>query len=753
MNVYKGLTDRQEVAVRSEGVCNVIEAGAGAGKTAVLTRKVYLALQQYKGSNIQGCPVIAITFTRDAAAEMQERIIKMVGDELSQFVKATTFHSFAINHIIKPYIRHDFFQKHGLRKVLKLASDRDVLHCMAQGIEKGLPPKQRSHLKRLDKPTSFSEWLSLTRAFGFTPDSFFMQNKEKFGFEDIEEFLNYKEPLTTTSGQPKDIISAYYTKAWFRYVNELRQISNLGMIDFDEVLVLSTQFIEQHKDVRLELKSRYRALFVDEFQDTNNCQFRFVIALANDGSGLSLFGDIKQSIYGFRGSNPKLFTQVPQIFKKHNHIYLPDNFRSVPQIVAVGNALAENMGLKMSSEPMIAQNKASPIEPVTVFTSEDEQKEAVTIATKMQWLKDRGVGYHEMMVLYRYRKVANVLENELISRNIPCRRVGGSEDKSLYEDPRVQDIVLYLHLLFNPLSKSAMPRFLTQNRQFGLNYDGYRELVKANNFTNHHHMLQYLLSGHYSQSHVGYQPLSNLASDALRFSAKLENIKTFENYCRFRDISYEGLPTKQRLKVVDEHGQEYVKVLRSFIDSLMERYLSYFYFPFLTSERRAEIVRRERKRFHEDFRAITGSMYNPDRLFGEKLDIGDYLRSRPLLSASASKNKDDEENTTDVEFMTAHASKGLEKRVVFVIGCNEETWFKDEVTIGSATAEEELRLFYVAATRGKEQLYLSHYETQIVNGDTEKCNKIHFLPMINGVDNIKYITHGRECDNDGYIDQ
>lgn len=751
MNVYKGLTDRQEVAVRSEGVCNVIEAGAGAGKTAVLTRKVYLALQQYKGTNVKGTPVIAITFTRDAAAEMQERIVKMVGKELSGFVKATTFHSFAINHIIKPYIRHDFFQKHGLRKVLKLASDRDVLHCMAQGIEKGLSPKQRSHLKRLDKPTSFGEWLSLTRAFGFTPDTYFMQNREKFGFESIDDFLKYKAPIMTSTGEPKDILIAYYTKAWFRYVNELRQISNLGMIDFDEVLVLSTQFIEQHKNVRVELKARYRELFVDEFQDTNNCQFRFVIALANDGRGLSLFCDIKQSIYGFRGSNPKLVTQVPHIFKKHNHIYLPDNFRSVPQIVAVGNALAENMGLKMSNEPMIAQNKATPLEPVTVFTSIDDQHEAETLATKMQWLNSQGVGYHEMMVLYRYRKVANCLENELISRNIPCRRVGGSDDKSLYEDARVQDIVLYLHLLFNPMSRSAMPRFLTKNSQFGLNYEGYRSLYKEHNFTNHHHLLQYLLSSHYSQAHVANQPLSNLATDALRFSAKLENIKTFENYCRFRDISYEGLPLKQRVKVVDEHGGAYIKVLKDFVAALMERYLGYFYYPFLTVERRAEIVRRERARFQEDFRAIMGSMYSHQRLFDEKLNIGDYIRSRPLLTSD--RKKKDEENTTDVEFMTAHASKGLEKKAVFVIGCNEETWFKEEVSIGSPTAEEELRLFYVAVTRGKEQLYLSSYDNQTRKGNTTRCNKIHFLPMIKGVDNIKYINHSRERDDDESINQ
>ncbi|WP_281188451.1 ATP-dependent helicase [Vibrio harveyi] len=747
MNLLEGLTERQEIAVLSDDTCNVIDAGAGAGKTAVLTRKIYRTVKGLDSVSNKYPPVVAITFTRDAANEMQGRINGMVGGLLCSNVLATTFHSFAINRIIKPYISHEFYKHNGLKPMLSLASERDILHCSAMAIEKGLSNSQRKHLKKIEDKPSLNEWLSLTRAFGHSPVSYFEINKEAFGFNTVDDLCKWKSERKPKEGESqlqadRLAINIYYLKAWFEYVYQLRTIGDKGMIDFDEVLVLATQFLESHQDIRKQIKSRYRYFYVDEFQDTNNCQFRFVLALAGDGSRLSLFGDIKQAIYGFRGSNPHLFAKIPQIYKKSKVIYLPDNFRSVEQIVSVGNALADNMKLRMTTEPMIARNTEAPIEPVSIIELESEQSEAEWIATKIQWLNNNGIAYKDIKVLYRFRKLANALENELISRNVPCRRVGGNEDKSLYEDPRIIDIVLYIHLIFNPTSRHALSRFLTEHSQFGFTLQSFGDLKRHHSFHNHHHVLQFLLSEHYSPNHTAYYPLAELAKDALSFSAKLERIKTFESFCRFRNVQYEGLDLKGRTKVVKEHGDAYIAALQTFSNSLLERYLEYFYLPFMTSERRQSFVKRDLERFQDDFKAVCGGMFSHTRVFDEKLNVLDYMTSRPLLSPDMPKK--DEENLTDVELMTTHASKGLEAEAVFVLGCCEERWFKEPMHSDSAQFEEELRLFYVACTRGRKQLYLTHFRRILQRGQMLNCNPVQFLSMIKCVGNINYISQGRD---------
>ncbi|HDY7428857.1 MULTISPECIES: ATP-dependent helicase [Vibrio] len=738
-DLLQGLTERQSMAVQSDGVCNVIDAGAGAGKTAVLTRKVYRIVTALPVSDSKYPPVVAITFTRDAANEMGSRIGAMVGAEKAKCVLATTFHSFALNRVIKAFIGHDFFKKHGLRSQVCLASERDILHCIALSIEKGLSQAQQKHLKRIENKPSFSEWLSLTRAFGHSPESYFESCRQSLRLESIVKLRQTKAVVSSKEDAQsilteRDIVNIYYLKAWFEYVDQLRGIGDKGMIDFDEVLVLATQFLELNQDIRKIVKSRYRFICVDEFQDTNNCQFRFVLAISDDGSRLSLFGDIKQAIYGFRGSNPYLFAKIPQIYKNSRVIYLPDNFRSVQQIVEVGNALADNMKLRMSSEPMIAQNNSQPIEPVTIIKLDSEQSEAEWIATKMQWLKDQGIAYKDMKVLYRFRKLANALENELISRNIPCRRVGGNEDKSLYEDPRIIDIVLYLHLIFHPQSKFAMSRFLTEHSQFGFSSQSWRELQHHHTFHNHHHALEFLIHEHFSRNHVGYRPLSELAKDALTFSAKLERLKTFESYCRFRNVQYEGLDMKARAKVVTAQGDAYISALESFSKELLDRYLEYFYLPFIADEYRQRMVKRDIERFQEDFRAVCSGMFSHTRLFDEKLNVLEYMCSRPLLSSNMPKTS--AENLTDVEFMTVHASKGLQAEAVFIVGCNEERWFKEPCHAESPQYEEELRLFYVGCTRAQKQLYISHFKHYLKRGELINCNPVSFLSMIKCIDNI-----------------
>lgn len=730
MDYLDGMTDRQKEAILADGVCTLITAGAGAGKTAVLTRKAYHRLLPYRDQAMKYPPIVAITFTRDAAKEMHSRIKQIAGSQLSQKVIATTFHQFAIRWVIKPYFHLPFFKKQGLSR-FKIASNRDLYFNLSQASDQALSDTQKRDMADTDKALEINEWLSLVRAYGHTHQSYFDTNKATFSSE--VESLSDATALQSvpTSLDDKHRINFYYLKIWVAYTQLQRTDS---LVDLDEILVLATTLLETDQSVRVELKRRFQHLFVDEFQDTNHCQFRFVMALAHDGKGLALFGDIKQAIYGFRGSDPSLFAKVPTRFKNHHSINLPDNFRSVEQVVHVGNLLAQHMSLSsgqpnsLPNENMIARNEGAPLEQVRYKAFKTSTDEVDWIATKIQWLHNEGISYPSIGILYRYRKLADDLENALISRRIPCRRVGGREDKSLYDDPRIFDIVMFLHLIFNPSSRNAMGLFMSTHNQFGLGMREYNQLATQHRFAHNHHAgLSYLLSHYFPSHHLGCAVLSRLTDSILTLSAKLERIKTFEDHCRSRDIHFEGLPAGKKVKVQEQYGAEYGERVSAFTSELREQYCAYFYLPFASDQLRQRNLSREKERIQDDFDAIFSYIRNPDRLISNEINVLEYLCSRPLCPPFIQRKQ--ETNETDVELMTIHASKGLEKEAIFILGNSEEQWlaytqYTDE---DSLTYQEELRLLYVAVTRAKRQLYLTRHVYHYVRN---KLYETHPLPFL-----------------------
>lgn len=729
MKYLEGMTDRQIQAIVAEGYPLAVTAGAGAGKTAVLTRMVYHRLQKYVNDTTVKTPIVSITFTRDAANEMKQRIKQMVGKELASRVISTTFHQFAINHILKPHFHLPFFKNKGFRR-WKIASGRDVFFHLNQATDLALSNSQTRDYKSLDKSIELKEWMSLIRAFGHSPESYFAQNKA--GFHEVaktfKELIEHKDvPRSLNETQRRNF---YCLKIWHRYV-EINRSPDNSLIDLDEILVMATHLLEQIPEVRKKLKSQFKDLLIDEFQDSNPCQYRFVLALAGKGDGLAIFGDIKQAIYGFRGSDPKLFAELMNQFPNYKLINLPDNFRSAEQIVTVGNTLAEKMALKMTSEPMIARNPAVPHEPVVFQELDYPACEAEWIATKMQWLKDRGIPYHKMGVLYRFRKLGDALENELLARRMPVRRVGGSEDKSLYEDERIIDIVLFLHLLFNPSSNKAMRSFVSAHSNFGLSASEYNALLQKNSFhENHHKAISFFTSTHYNRNEPAWGVFNSIAQALFDLSSRLERIRTFEHYCRHRNVQFNGLPPNQKEKVRSQYGEGYQMAVSEFIGRIREYYCHSFLMPFATQQSRANMLSRYQERINEDFDSIFSYLTNPNRLVHEELDVLEYIRSRPLLIDKSTKKQ--EENTTDIELMTIHASKGLEKEAIFIIGCSNETWFKDRKVpaAGSLNYEEEMRLKYVAITRAKLQLYMTRHRAYKYRNDFVETERLDFLKHI-----------------------
>ncbi|MCC2524974.1 ATP-dependent helicase [Vibrio coralliilyticus] len=722
----EGMTERQVAAITNEG-CTAVTAGAGAGKTAVLTRRVYRLLLKYRSSERKHPPVVAITFTRDAAKEMDRRIKDMAGKSLAKMALATTMHQFAINKILKPNFHLPFFKKQGF-KLWKIASGRDSFFHLNQATDIALSNKQLGDFKQLEKSMELKEWMSLVRAFGHSPSSYFAQNKAAFHgvASTLQELLSYDQlPTNLNDTQRRNF---YCLKIWHRYVEINRKHS---MIDLDEVLVQAAHLLERDPAVRRTLRERHPQLLVDEFQDSNLCQFRFVVALAGDGEGLSTFGDIKQAIYGFRGSDPQLFIELLNRFPRHTLVNLPDNFRSASQVVEVGNALARKMTLKVTDEPMIPRNEAKPYEPVIFHEADYPSTEAEWIATKMQWLRDKGIPYHKMGVLYRYRKLGDALENELIERNMPARRVGGSDDKSLYEDERIVDIVLFIHILFNPSSKKAMSTFIAENSGFGIDRKEYNVLFQKHGFAgNHHKAISYFTNQHFSQSEQSWVVLNSIAQALFDLSARLERVRTFEHYCRHKNMQYDGLPPGQKSKIEKQLGDAYLMAVEEFVAKLKSYYCQSFFMPFASAQVKANAISRHQERINEDFDSIFSYLLNRNRLVHESINVHEYLKSRPLITERT--KKDQEENTSDIELMTVHASKGLEKEAIFIVGCSDETWFKDKTASEptSLNYQEELRLFYVANTRARLQLYITRHKEYKYRNSYYETQPLDFLQYI-----------------------
>lgn len=742
-SLLHGLTPRQSLGVTDKGTTKVVTAGAGAGKTAVLTRCVVQAIWDTPPP----AQIAAITFTSDAAREMRERVVKFVGKAVAERAVISTFHSFALNHILKPHWANPLLKSWGYTsKVVKLETSPVVVRALyKQAVKHSLSSKQQGHYSRLleDSDKDFSAWLSLTRSYGMTPATYFTSMSTEF--ESIDDLVGTMDKLTCDHA-----INHYHLKVWIGYEQLLTERES---IDFDQVLVLSMLLLEQDKAVRADIRRRFPVFHVDEFQDTNLCQYRMVLAMVGDGAQFSAFGDIKQAIYGFRGCNCYLMANMTKHFTNAHVINLPDNFRSTDKVVNAGNALADVMRVQLTSEPMIA-HKSSSVMPTTVRTL-DARAMAHWVIDRILSLKAQGVKGKDIGLLYRFNRIGQEIENFLISRNVPYERLGS--DKGLYEEPDIRSIVIFLHTIFNPFSTPAIFAFFAEHKKFGIGSEQIRGAHKAlasshGNKVNNHALLSYILDNKLCSSENAHIALGNFTKAIFVLSKALSQIDTFERYCQRMNVQYSGVDSDTREHAEKELGDAFVLARREFIAQLSHYYLTHSLFLFDGDKERKEAsVKRSKPINTELFGLVFNALF--DEAFSDT-DARKYICSRPLLGLRRVESEVDEDK---VQLMTVHASKGLEKQAVFLLGCTEQQWFKDEVEYQSDNYEEELRLFYVATTRAIEHLYYVFPETIVFRNDVRVCRPHQFLQILDSASVVDhYYYHNGEfapCDLDDTISE
>jgi DNA helicase-2/ATP-dependent DNA helicase PcrA len=409
-----GLNPDQRRAVETTEGPLLIVAGAGSGKTRVLTNRVAWLLAEKR---IHPWNILAITFTNKAAKEMKDRITALVGPE-AEAIWISTFHSMCVR-----ILRRDI-ERIGFNRNFTILDTSDQLTVMKQVLkEKNIDPKKFS-------PRLFLYQLSHAKNQLWTPADL-RENAQSF----------------------KDEMAADMYES---YQNKLRTNQSL---DFDDLLLMTVQLFQQVPQVLDFYQKKFQYIHVDEYQDTNHVQYVLVKMLANNHRNLCVVGDSDQSIYKFRGADITNILSFERDYPDAQVVKLEQNYRSTKTILAVANeVIAHNQGRKPKS--LWTKNEDGP--PVQLFEAENEHEEAYFVADTIVREHRAGRPYDDFAVLYRTNAQSRVMEEVFLKSNIPYQMVGGLK---FYERKEIKDVLAYLRLVVNPEDDLSLTRVINVPRR------------------------------------------------------------------------------------------------------------------------------------------------------------------------------------------------------------------------------------------------------------------------------------------------
>ena len=406
MDILKGLNKEQLMAVKHiDGPCLVM-AGAGSGKTRVLTTRIVNLLE----NGIDDYNILAITFTNKASKEMRERITKMYG-ETSAFIG--TFHAFGLT------ILRRYYGLCGLEKNFTIIDSDDSLSIIKKILKsKNLDPKKYS-------PYTIRNRIS------------FIKN------EDLSEV-----EISRTMNTPLDKI---YIEIYHRYQKTLEE-SNV--VDFDDLLLKPVRLFEKDPDILAEYQNRYRYILVDEYQDTNPVQYKLCKLLSSKYRNIFVVGDMNQSIYDFRQADYKNIEYFERDFKDCTVYKLEENYRSTNNILNAANQVIKNnthrKDLKLWSE------KGDGLK-IKYKRCYEEKDEAHYVVGEIKKLLDEGVRRKDIAILYRTNGQSRVIEEEIVRNNIPYKVVGSVY---FYNRKEIKDLIAYLRLIYNHNDSISLRRII-----------------------------------------------------------------------------------------------------------------------------------------------------------------------------------------------------------------------------------------------------------------------------------------------------
>jgi len=632
-DLLAGLNPPQREAVRQLAGPLLVLAGAGSGKTRTLIHRIAWLIRE------QGIPpwqILAVTFTNKAAGEMRERLERLLGGGESPWV--ATFHATCVR-----LLRQEITAL-GYTRDFTIYDDQDQQRLLRDLLkELGISEKSL-------RPGAAAAAIDAAKNRGQLPDE-----------------------------MPRDDYAATLThKVYELYQQRLRQAN---AVDFGDLLLLTVRLFEQHPEVLRRWRERFRYILVDEFQDTNQIQYRLVDLLAREHRNLCVVGDDDQSIYAWRGAEIGNILGFERDYPGTLTIRLEQNYRSTKTILdAAGGVVEKNLGRK--GKRLWTDNPTG--EQLELETLPDDLEEARFVAAEINRLKRSGRHYRDLAVFYRTNAQSRAIEEALVNERIPYAMFGGLK---FYARMEIKDVLAYLRVLVNPADSVSARRIVnTPARGIGAaTVNRVAELAEQ-------------AGGFYPACRLALEQgsLANAAASRLeKFVALMESFRK-----RLLRLPYPQLTAE----LIEESG----------------------YGPALREEAKQALTESQRQEAKGRLENLEQLLSGMEEMRGSEGSLQDYLEQVALVT-----DLDSYDTSLDrVTLMTLHAAKGLEFPVVFMTGMEEGLFPHSRVGERQDDVEEERRLCYVGMTRAMEKLYLTCARRRRIYGSYQYNPRSRFLDEI-----------------------
>jgi ATP-dependent DNA helicase UvrD/PcrA len=624
------LNPEQLAAVTAPDEHALILAGAGSGKTRVLTTRIAWLI---KGGRASPANVLAVTFTNKAAREMLTRVTAMLPVN-PRGMWIGTFHGLA-NRMLRMH-----HAEAGLPQAFTILDSQDQLAA----------------IKRMAKAMNVDE--------------------DRFPPRELMYFINGQKEEGTRA--PEVRVTDETTKGYASlYAAYDEQCQREGVVDFAELLLRCYELLARNEILREHYSQRFRYILVDEFQDTNRLQYRWLKLLSghprppqSGGSLVFAVGDDDQSIYTFRGANVGNMADFERDFKVRNVVRLEQNYRSHGNILDAANALISNNRNRLGKNLWTSAGKG---EPLRVFEGESDNDEARWLVEEVEALARDGTRLSQVGVLYRSNAQSRVVEHALFSRGIPYRVYGGLR---FFERAEIKDALAYLRLVAAPDDDNAFLRVVNlPTRSIG------------------------------DRTVEQLQDAAKQRNTSLMTAAEGTKAAAFKKLIDDLRAEVQGLPLPETVEVALNRS------------GLIEHYKAKREGGADRIENLEELVAAAAAFTQEERETESGEAVDPLTAFltHAALEAGEHQAG---------------EGQDALQMMTVHSAKGLEFDVVFLTGLEEGLFPHEQSVVERDGLEEERRLAYVAITRARNRLYLSHAQTRMLHGQTRYNIPSRFLEEI-----------------------
>jgi DNA helicase-2/ATP-dependent DNA helicase PcrA len=621
--------EQRQAIETTEGPVLLI-AGAGSGKTRVLTHRIAYLLDE---KEVPSYNILAITFTNKAAGEMLDRVNSLITEDARQ-MWISTFHSMCVR-ILRRDINHL-----GYDNSFSILDPTDQ-----QSVIKGILKKRNMDVKQ-HHPRKILNFISDKKNQLITAEA------------SLKESVGYLDEL--------------YSEVYTDYQEELYRNSSL---DFDDLIMLTIDLFDRNPEVLKYYQNRFQYIHVDEYQDTNHAQYKLVNMLAAKYRNICVVGDSDQSIYKFRGADITNILNFEDDYPEAVTIKLEQNYRSTETILDAANAVINN---NTERKPKVLRTERSGGVKIKTILADSERVEGQEIVRNIKELSDK-YSYSDIAVLYRANSQSRAIEDALVKSSVPYKMVGGMK---FYQRMEIKDLMSYLKVIQNPYDDISFSRIINTPKR-GIGAKTVEKLLAHGG-----------IHGISMFEAINDADFIGIPKGAVtKLMALLDTLKNLKEKSKYMSVT----------ELIDETLED-----TGYLDAL---------------EKENTLESRSRIENLEEFKTVT-------REFDAEHEVNDELLFDFLSDMALVSDQDNVEANAGVTLMTMHASKGLEFKVVFIIGMEEGIFPSQRVMFDDKELEEERRLMYVGITRAEDQLILSRADTRMIYGKYESNVQSRFMNEI-----------------------